>query len=200
MTNTRNATGAGDGLRERKRRETLKRISEAGLRLFIANGFEATTIDAIASEAGISRRTFFYYFKSKDDILLSLESMGETLAAALRDEPAGQSPLQAVRNAIIRSCAGYAPDQLIVMDKIMLASAAAQARKQASYIEQEKTLLAALRERWPDAGQETAFSLLAMQSIGVVRLSLDAWRREGYKRPLQTLLREAFDILERSQG
>ena len=48
------------GLRERKRRETLHRIAEQGLKLFLSNGYEATTLDAIAKAAGISRRTFFY--------------------------------------------------------------------------------------------------------------------------------------------
>ncbi len=60
------------GVRERKRRETLQRITDAGIRLFVEKGYEATTLDEIAAAAGISRRTFFYYFKSKDEILLSL--------------------------------------------------------------------------------------------------------------------------------
>jgi AcrR family transcriptional regulator len=72
------------GLRERKRQETLERITAAGLKLFAAQGYEATTLDAIAAEAGISRRTFFHYFKSKDDILISMQSgLGKQLAAEL---------------------------------------------------------------------------------------------------------------------
>ncbi len=59
------------GLRERKRRETLRRIAEEGLKLFLTNGYEATTLDEIAEAAGISRRTFFYYLKSKEEILLA---------------------------------------------------------------------------------------------------------------------------------
>ena len=63
---------APEGWRERKRRETLQRIAEMGLKLFIANGYEATTLEAIAAASGISARTFFYYFKSKEDILLAV--------------------------------------------------------------------------------------------------------------------------------
>ena len=51
------------GPRERKRQQTLARIAEAGLKLFIENGYEATTLDAIAAAAGISRRTFFLLFE-----------------------------------------------------------------------------------------------------------------------------------------
>lgn len=83
------------GLRERKRRETRQRISDAGLRLFGRQGFDATTVDAIAAEAGISRRTFFHYFNSKDDILLSLQTgLGERLVSELERQPE-QGPLQA---------------------------------------------------------------------------------------------------------
>ena len=67
-----------EGLRERKRRETLRRIAEQGLKLFLTNGFEATTLDQIAEAAGISRRTFFYYFKSKEDILMAWQGGGFT--------------------------------------------------------------------------------------------------------------------------
>ena len=59
-----------EGLRERKQRETRRRIAETGLKLFLANGYDATTLDAIAEAADISRRTFFSYFKSKEEIML----------------------------------------------------------------------------------------------------------------------------------
>jgi AcrR family transcriptional regulator len=62
---TQDISTKNEGLRERKKRETLQRIAETGLKLFIAQGYEGTTLEAIAEAAGISRRTFFYYFKSK---------------------------------------------------------------------------------------------------------------------------------------
>ncbi|MFF5010942.1 TetR family transcriptional regulator [Streptomyces phaeochromogenes] len=58
-----------EGLRERKRRETRQRITHVGMRLFLTNGFDATTLDMIAAAADVSRRTFFSYFDSKDDVL-----------------------------------------------------------------------------------------------------------------------------------
>ena len=65
------STPKEEGLRERKRRETLRRVAERGLKLFLTNGYEATTLDAIAEAAGMSRRTFFYYLESKEEMLLA---------------------------------------------------------------------------------------------------------------------------------
>ncbi|MCW5719347.1 MAG: TetR family transcriptional regulator [Bauldia sp.] len=187
------------GLRERKRRQTLQRITDAAVRLFLAQGYEATTLDAIAAEAGISRRSFFSYFRSKDDILLSLQgSFGDEVAAEVRKAPPGSTPLHAVRDALIAACAPYPADEMIVIDRLMRSSEAVQARKQASYVQQERTLFEALRERWPDPERETALRLVAMMSIGAVRLSLDALSREGGRRSLVELLGEAFEALERA--
>lgn len=47
---------------------THAEISHTALRLFMDHGFDATTIDDIAREAGIGRRTFFRYFSSKNDL------------------------------------------------------------------------------------------------------------------------------------
>jgi mycofactocin system transcriptional regulator len=43
-------------------------LSHVALRMFMERGFDATTVDDIAREAGIGRRTFFRYFPSKNDV------------------------------------------------------------------------------------------------------------------------------------
>ncbi|MBK4216046.1 TetR family transcriptional regulator [Paracoccus caeni] len=187
----------GEGLRERKRRETAQRITDAGIALFIARGYEATTLDDIAEKAGISRRSFFSYFKSKDDILLSLQSgTGKMLVAALHDEPVEKPPLTAMRDAVIRVCAPFPMDEMMAMDRLMRSSESVQARKQASYIEHEKLLFEALRQKWPDPAREVSLRLLAMLSIGTIRLSLDEMSRTGGARPLTDLLAQYFDALD----
>jgi AcrR family transcriptional regulator len=189
--------GLREGLRERKRRETLRRITDAGIRLFIEKGHDATTLDDIAAAAGISRRTFFYYFKSKDDILLSLQSgLGDMIVAALRETPPDTRPLDAIRAAIVKVCATIPADDMIVIDRLMRSSPTVQARKQASYVQHEQALFAALRERWPDPARETRLRLLAMLAVGAMRLASDTLSREGGKRPIIDLLHEAFDALE----
>ncbi|UQN15694.1 TetR/AcrR family transcriptional regulator [Gulosibacter sp. ACHW.36C] len=65
-------TAPAPGLRERQRLESLKQIHEAARDLVEANGFAATTIAAIAERAGVSRRTFFNYYATKEDAVLGL--------------------------------------------------------------------------------------------------------------------------------
>lgn len=184
------------GLRERKKQETLRRITDAGICLFIEKGIDATTLDEIAAMAGISRRTFFHYFKSKDDILLSLQSgMGEMIAERVRQADAAASPLETIRDSVIAVCAEVPTDDMLAIDRLMRSSPAVQARKQASYVEHERALFTALSTRWPDPAREIGLRLVAMLAIGAIRLATEALGREDEKRTLVELLAAAFDAL-----
>lgn len=70
------------------------------LRLFAEQGYEATTVDEIAEAAGISRRTFFRQFRSKEDVVFADHE--EQLARAQAYLAAAQGdPWQAVREAVV---------------------------------------------------------------------------------------------------
>jgi AcrR family transcriptional regulator len=185
------------GLRERKRRETSERIIEKGLKLFVKNGYEATTLDAIAAAAGISRRTFFYYFKSKEDILLAARDSGfrQALRPAMLDEPPDQAPIDAVQKCLIKLASRYETKQSIVFDRLMQSTEALRARKEAVFVETEQILLEAMCELWPSPGRRDGLRLVAMIAMGTLRLALDKWKEHDAAHPLAYYIRQGFTLL-----
>ena len=195
------STEASEGLRARKRRETRARIAEAGLTLFLQHGFEAVTLDQVAAAADISRRTFFHYFDSKDDILLAWESEAEAaFLQALAAEPAGLSPLETVREGMAKTISRYETDQSIAIDRLLRSSEALCARKQGSYERKERTLFAYLTERWPDPELRRSLRLVAMLGVAALRLGVEEWSAEDGRRPLVDYFNETFDLLKLQLG
>jgi AcrR family transcriptional regulator len=64
------------GLREQKKAETRAALVKAAQDLFHRKGYEATTIDEIAEAAVVSRRTFFRYFPTKEDLVFPQQGVG----------------------------------------------------------------------------------------------------------------------------
>jgi AcrR family transcriptional regulator len=93
---------ATTGLRERKKQQTREALARAGMELFVERGYDATTLAEIAEAAGVSTRTVFAYFPSKEDILFaSFQTMREALATALAERPGGRDALTTLRDFIL---------------------------------------------------------------------------------------------------
>ena len=89
------------GRRDRKKTETRQALREAAHRLFAEKGFARTTIDDITEAADVSRRTFFRYYSSKEDLLrVDVADLLPVMLAALRARPAGEAPLVAIVAAL----------------------------------------------------------------------------------------------------
>jgi AcrR family transcriptional regulator len=86
---------------ERKRQLVRDELAEAALHLVAFQGFEETTIDQMAAAAGVSRRTFFRYFQSKEDVIIEfLSDLGRKLSTALEARPVEEAPDLALRQAL----------------------------------------------------------------------------------------------------
>jgi AcrR family transcriptional regulator len=102
---------ASGGLRERKKARTRRAIQEQAMRLFLAKGYEATTVQEIAAAAAVSHMTFFRYFPTKEDVVM-VDDIDPMMVAAFNAEPPDTPPLRALRNAFKRVYAELEPEQL----------------------------------------------------------------------------------------
>ena len=94
------------GLRERKKAKTRAAIAGAAYRLFEERGFQATTVADIAAAAEIAPRTFFAYFRSKEDVVYcDFDERYATLEAHLRERPDGETAIDALRGWLLGALA-----------------------------------------------------------------------------------------------
>ena len=85
-------------IRERTRRLAQTELTLVAQDLFLEHGYESTTVDQIAAAAGMSKRTFFRYFASKDDLVIGkYDLFGDRIAEALDARPADEPVWDSLR-------------------------------------------------------------------------------------------------------
>src|SRR5512139_3015385 len=94
---------SGDGLRARNKLDKLRRIKEAAQTLFVAKGFDDTTMREIAGRAGVGLGTIFLYAKNKRDLLfLTINEPLEEITVEAEDAVDPKAPLIANLLAVAR--------------------------------------------------------------------------------------------------
>lgn len=68
--------------KEEQRQHTTETILACALDLFVGNGYRATTIDVIAAKAGVTKGAIYFYFRTKEAILLTLLEQAEEYVVA----------------------------------------------------------------------------------------------------------------------
>ncbi|MFI7241745.1 TetR/AcrR family transcriptional regulator [Streptomyces qinglanensis] len=98
------------GLRETKKQESRRLISDSATRLFLAQGFEQTSIAEIAAAARVAKKTVTNYFPHKEDLALDRQdAFVASLARAVTDRGPGESALAALRRAFSGAVAAADP-------------------------------------------------------------------------------------------
>jgi AcrR family transcriptional regulator len=185
------------GLRERKRAETHARIQAEALRLFLERGFETTTLDDIAEAAGVSRRSLFHYFESKEEIVLSARAdFPNIIAQAVGRRPAGEPLLDMVENALIDTATRYGSTQTRDLSRLIRDTPALSAGEQAKYEHVERALAKALADRKSLPEIDTACRVTAATAIGILKLAVETWLAGTDSGPEKTF-KAAFTALRR---
>ncbi|MFI1948690.1 TetR/AcrR family transcriptional regulator [Streptomyces virginiae] len=99
------------GLRESKKQETRQLISDVATGLFLAQGFERTTIAEIAAAARVAKKTVTNYFPRKEDLALDhQDAFTASLASTVTGRQVGESASSALRRAFIDATATATAD------------------------------------------------------------------------------------------
>ncbi|MEU9348435.1 TetR family transcriptional regulator [Streptomyces sp. NPDC048278] len=115
---------------DRSRQVAVQQILDTALRLFAERGYEQTTIAQIAKEAGISQRSLFRYFGTKEDLVCGdQEALGELLRQTVQQQPAGVGPWEALRAGFETILtANHAPQRVLELSRLIFETPALHAR------------------------------------------------------------------------
>ncbi|MFJ7217429.1 TetR/AcrR family transcriptional regulator [Amycolatopsis sp. NPDC098790] len=115
---------------DRSRQAVVAEIVETALALFAEQGYEATTIAQIAKQAGVSQRSLFRYFGSKEDLVCGAQDeLGELLFATVEKQPADVSVWDALRAGFITiSTTGYTAERVLEITTLIFANPPLRAR------------------------------------------------------------------------
>ena len=170
-------------MRQRKQQQTRERLTRAAMALFLERGFEATTIDDIATAADVSRRSFFHYFASKEDVVAAWQEDASTaLVAAIIARPADESLLTAAESAIAAAVKRLDPVEAAAMARLKRDNPALQARDQLKYEKLERALADGLAQRSGRKSDRLKARLVAMIATGAMRVGGESWLCEGTAR------------------
>jgi AcrR family transcriptional regulator len=193
------------GLRERKKARLRVAIRREALRLFAANGFEATTVEAIAAACDVSPATVYRYYPSKEDIVFAgAERDAEHLAELVAAQPAELAAPEALYRALHGLADDYLRNRPGMEESAMLVdrSISLRARKAESQQRWEQVVLRELERRRTAAGEApdaTVLRFVTATALASFRVATELWLADDAGN-LHALLDVAIDRLNTGFG
>lgn len=190
------------GLRQRKHDRVRADIMDAGMRLFVSRGFDATTVDEIAEAAEVSRRTLFRYFETKGAIVMAWTiGFTEFLVTTLRARPLGEPNLESLKQiflALVTHATEVLPD-VYAFGVMIERTPSLRYLSHQKHAEWEESLAAVLVERRGDAGDNVVrMRLIARVGVAVFRTAIDEWLATEGQADYRSVVLQMFDLLEHS--
>jgi AcrR family transcriptional regulator len=180
----------------RRRQRVASDIEQAALQLFADRGPDATSVEQIAEAAGISVRTFFRYFPTRDDLMLALpQRQVEGLCAAALSRPSHESVLEAFIGAVRMQ--GEAPEEeLLRLWGLALQKGAIPSHDQLQPSGGMVTAYAAvIAQRVGIEPSDVRAQVMATAIGGVMWSSFVRWLESSHERGLADVIEESFTIL-----
>lgn len=182
-------------LKEARKLEAQRAIINAGLRLFAEQGFGATTVDQITSAAGVAKGTFYYYFKTKEDLALAgLVPVLEAAEAELTGGPMGSEPISRQLGALFTRFDQWirANPELVWVWTVENLRRGKDEPGAAIFHRMLTHLVATAQERGEIRADRTAESI-AIDLEGITLAQIASWRFQQPSGNLADVLGAAFD-------
>ncbi len=185
------------GLRDLARSSVRDHVADQAVRLFDERGFDATTIDDIAAAVGMSSRTFFRYFATKEDVVIEDPApFGGVVRDAAAQRPDDESAWTALRRALdpVAEKAGAATEPWLRSMRVMMSTASLRARnteKHNAWALMLEPVITARLDGPEDTRQYRARTVI-QAALACLDVALAEWTLRGGTVPLGTLLDEAF--------
>lgn len=173
------------GRRERKKLATRAALSEAAVALSLEHGVEHVTIEQIADAADVSLRTFFNYFSSKEEAVVAGDAArGDVLVELVRERPAGESVMTALRTAMLEHVEDLAGDDQLDALRMMRRTPSLLPHQLAAYAAREHELAVVIAERLgervpDDRSVGLRAALAAAVVMAGVRVVMQRWTDGG---------------------
>ncbi|MFE2752333.1 TetR/AcrR family transcriptional regulator [Actinosynnema sp. NPDC059335] len=190
-----NQAGRG-GLREQRKAHTRRTIQEHALKLFLGQGYDATTVEQIAAAAGVSHMTFFRHFPTKEAVVED-DDYDPLIADLVRARPDGEDPLEALRAALLTGLDAVLAtdrDAVYARTRLVVTTPALRARQWHNTAATGDLLATALaeRERRP---VDLRLRVIAAAATAALTTALTAWVEGEGADDLRSLVDQAFAAL-----
>ncbi len=186
------------GIRERNRVRTQQQLAEAALDLFLAKGFDETTVDEVAERAGVSRRTFFRYFDSKEAAFFAnQEERLESFRVLLEARTAAETALESVQRACLAMARIYAAERAVTLAQQRVVEASRQLKTYDQQLDAqwEEAMFDALLDDNNNDDSRLRARVQAGAILGGVRAVLRAWFAQDGRGDLELMGHRAFAVL-----
>jgi AcrR family transcriptional regulator len=183
--------------RNENKRRTTNILRDAAFELFLANGYDATTTDQIAAKAGVSTRTFFRYFETKDEVLFRGQRFwSESTADLIRKQPDDLSPMDAMCETLVHLAKGVSREALVRFERIIATSVALRGRQVIQQVENSGLIAEGLAARQGLAEPDGECRIMASLALMLYQQAAADLRLSRRSVALGALIREKFATLE----
>ncbi len=185
------------GLRELKKQRTRAAIQEAALDLIDRHGYDATTCEQIAGAAEVSTATFFRYFPTKEDVVLT-DDYDPMITHAIATRPPEESALEAARHGLAGVLGELGDEEMKIIRSrtaLLLSVPALRSRLQEQMSSTRFAFASAFAPRMGKNPDDLVVQVLAAACAAALAVAIETWATS--QRDLARTVDRALAALDR---